>query len=241
MSIVNFLYNKNVVLVGPSPSLKGSGAVIDKYEVVVRMNSALPIQDKDKEDVGTKTDILITGLSDDFMHHHSKKEDWRDRIKDVYENIWLKEKENGLKFIVCWHPTSTAFAQRQYVELKKIESGLESGLKIVTIPLSIHTEIRHACKCEPCTGVLAICYLMHFRLTRLYVTGLDFFEGGSYRPGYHPSMPQEITEAEGYKNKLKASGHDMDALKKYIDRFRYPVFHPDTKLKEALGWKDYTY
>jgi len=232
MSIVVYLYNKRVVLVGPAPSLKDSGVTIDNYDIVVRMNSALPITEDLYKDVGYKTNVLITGLSDDYMSHMSRQTDYKDRIKDVYDTVYLPAKEKGLKYIVTWHPKMSPFSARQVKVLERINNDFE----IVYIPAAIHREIRNGTGGEPNTGTMAIVYLLAFRLQELYVTGITYYADG-YRKGYHPCISQKESENENFRKELqRCSGHKFDAQLKYLQRYRYPVFRPDTELRRVLKW-----
>ena len=58
----NFFSNKSVAIVGPSSKMdkSGCGKLIDSFDIVVRLNRALPI--KNTEDLGTRTDILYNNL-----------------------------------------------------------------------------------------------------------------------------------------------------------------------------------
>ena len=232
MSIVADLYQKKVVLVGPSPSLKDSGKLIDNYDYVVRMNSALPVAEIDYEDIGYRTDILITGLADDYMSKHSKQLDYKDRIKDVYENIFLPAQDRGLKYIVTWPVKSTPFAEMQIEAFNEINEVFE----VINIPLDIYLNIRDASRGEPNTGTLSIVYLLAFRLQELYVTGITYYADG-YRVGYHPNITAEKSSEEGFRKDLQNnSGHRFNAQLSYLQQFRYPIFNPDAELRRVLKW-----
>ena len=53
------LKDKKVIVVGPSPSLEGSGKgkEIDGYDIVVRVNKGFPIEEGFESDLGSRTDI----------------------------------------------------------------------------------------------------------------------------------------------------------------------------------------
>lgn len=61
----HFLKDKTVALVGPSESISGTnkGHIIDKFDIVVRLNKSLPLPSKLAADIGTKTDILYNSLN----------------------------------------------------------------------------------------------------------------------------------------------------------------------------------
>ncbi|MBU8911321.1 MAG: glycosyltransferase family 29 protein [Desulfobacterales bacterium] len=233
-SIVADLYGKKICLVGPSPSLKDSGQLIDSYDIVVRMNSALPAPEELHKDIGLRTDILITGLAEDYMCHNSRKEDYKERMEDVYINYYIPAKASGLKYIVVHHPAYTRFTQKQYAALEEINNKY-NDFTLVYIPLDIHKQIRNATQGEPCTGTLAIDYLMQFKIKELFVTGFTFFKDGYYE-SYHPSMPIDRTNKPEYKESVIKSGHSVDEQLKYLERYKKPVFHPDDVLTGILGW-----
>jgi hypothetical protein len=61
----NYVSNKCIALVGPASSIIGSnkGPVIDKFDLVVRLNKALPLPENLKNDIGSRTDIIYNSLN----------------------------------------------------------------------------------------------------------------------------------------------------------------------------------
>ncbi|MDA7794004.1 glycosyltransferase family 29 protein, partial [Glaciecola sp.] len=55
----DLLKDKRVIIVGPSPSLVGSGKgkEIDDYDIVIRINKGFPIEEGMESDLGSRTDI----------------------------------------------------------------------------------------------------------------------------------------------------------------------------------------
>ncbi|MFW6130642.1 MAG: glycosyltransferase family 29 protein, partial [Atribacterota bacterium] len=64
LNFSNFVKGNSAVLVGPAKSIEGSnqGEMIDSFNLVVRMNKAVPVPDSVKEDIGSRTDILYNCL-----------------------------------------------------------------------------------------------------------------------------------------------------------------------------------
>ena len=62
---LEYLKNKRVVIVGPAPTMVDSKQhdIIESYDVVVRLNRALPILEKLKPDIGSRTDILYNCMN----------------------------------------------------------------------------------------------------------------------------------------------------------------------------------
>ena len=67
-----FLKNKKVVLVGPSSYLKGikQHDLIESYDIVVRMNVGYKFAEKLQRDMGERTDILYSSLSNYFFSNY---------------------------------------------------------------------------------------------------------------------------------------------------------------------------
>ena len=57
-----YLKNKSIVIVGPSSSLfdQKNGNIIDNYDIVCRIKKSYPLNKKNYEYTGKRTDILIT-------------------------------------------------------------------------------------------------------------------------------------------------------------------------------------
>jgi len=168
----SYLKGKRVVIVGPAPSVVGSeqAALIDSYDVVVRLNKALPIPKDLQKDVGTRTDILYNCMnpSDDCGGIIS---------------IPLITK-CGVKFVVGAYPP--------------IDHVGVTKLRIKTDNLSFYHKHKNAWKnfCYtdkthflslwklmklPNTGTMAILDLLRFDIKELYITGISFFKGGYIR------------------------------------------------------------
>ena len=60
----NYIKNKSLIIVGPSPSLIGKklGNFIDSFDVIFRIKKSFPVPKEYEVDLGTKTDVLISHL-----------------------------------------------------------------------------------------------------------------------------------------------------------------------------------
>ena len=56
----DYLKDKRVIIVGPAGYMENSyrGEMIDKYDVIVRMNLASPVPPERYKDIGSRTDVL---------------------------------------------------------------------------------------------------------------------------------------------------------------------------------------
>ena len=60
-----FVNGKCIALVGPAQSIidSGKGNIIDKFDLVVRLNKSIPLPDNIRNDIGSKTDIIYNSLN----------------------------------------------------------------------------------------------------------------------------------------------------------------------------------
>jgi len=159
-----YLCGKRVVIVGPAPSVDGSAQhdFIESFDVIVRVNEALPIPESVRCDVGSRTDIL----------YHCMLE-MRGRDFAALVDGW------GLKFLCSAFPNT-----RWYVRdnLSFLHLGVRCPYRI--LPLLLWKRLFKALGCTtPNTGTTAICDLLSHDIKELYITGFTFYQGG-YSQGY---------------------------------------------------------
>ena len=167
--LMEYLKGKNVIIVGPAGYLhgKGLGKWIDSFNVVVRINHAIPVEYP--EDYGTKTDILYHILS------HRGKNGVHKRLVERWEvELWSKK---GLKWLVSRHESLSR-------RVKQMETVIDGLMPWVTIHRIFYRKIQGLIgNKNPNTGVIAMMHLLTFPITKLQVTGFDFYESGVYE-GY---------------------------------------------------------
>ena len=178
----DFLQGKTVALVGPAKTMVGSaqGPSIDQYDVVIRTNKALPIPDRLKADIGTRTDVLYNCLN--------QGEDAGGPIK---LDLW----KNELEWLCSPYPKYSYF-QSGVERFEKVNKGL---VKFNVFDLEEYLSFEKQLGCRPNTGVLAIHELLRSPLRQLYITGFTFFKGGYY------SEYRDYTEAK-VLGLIKAAG-----------------------------------
>lgn len=211
---IKYISNKKVIIVGPAGYLegKGLGHYIDSFDIIVRINHALPISNK--IDYGERTDILYHILS-----HRSKDGIHKDLVTKDEIKMWKKE---GLKYLVSRH----SFHSR------RVQSLLKDLSIIGWIPLrqnfydGIKNQISNK---NPNTGVIAIMHLLRLKPESVNVIGFDFYRSGVYK-GYGDIKEGECADT------VNSQWHDnqaqIDYLKKVL-RTERRLFIDDA-LKEIL-------
>lgn len=182
----NYLKNKKVALVGPSPYLSGQekGSIIDMYDVVVRIQHDI----LNTSDYGTRTDIVQSCLNSNYgppLVSHIKELAEKDRPKFVISN----DTASALKRDGTW-----AFVDELYDEIFK-------DLKVPFIHLrnknktwnrwALYWEIYAKQHIEKFSnnkftkysanfnsGYGSISFLLSYDLKELAVFGMDFYNVG---------------------------------------------------------------
>ncbi len=167
------LAGKNLAVVGPAPTLEGSGqgAFIESHDLVVRINRGYVIRDALRPDIGERTDILYHScwFGEKFLPERKK---WIDAIPS--EVSWI-----------C-----TAYPRRDLdhhyaADIATFEADLAGRIPLRIMPLARHLALVEAIATRPNAGVAAIDDLLAFGVAAVYVTGFTFYSGQRpYRQGY---------------------------------------------------------
>lgn len=209
-----YLKDKNVILVGPAEYLVGQskGEEINKYDVIVRMNSSIPVPDKYKEDYGNRTDVLYHRLASQGFPTEQTIRSWRsDGVKWIVVKMQTDHKKiNRLKGLIKNHKVSWLTAQKTVDELKK--------------------KIDRA----PNQGIITIVHLLSYPIKSLTVMGIDFYATGYFR-GYNNLVNDSEREKMRIKNR-QGRIHNMASQVKYLRELwetdeRFVI---DDTLKEVL-------
>lgn len=161
----HYLKGKSVVLVGPANSIIGTnlGKTIDKFDIVIRLNKALPIPLNLENDIGSRTDIIYNALNTtDFPGQNN-----------LDTNFY---KKNGVKFVVSPYPFSGVF----YNDIINYISKYKFDLPFRTVKQSKFSAFKNQLKTRPYTGTSAIMDLLTFDIKALYITGIDFYNTPYY-------------------------------------------------------------
>ena len=202
-----FLLNKKIIIVGPAKYLIGKkmGKFIDNFDIVIRIKKSFPINPDLSEDLGTKTNILLSSLK-------------TTRVKDInrksyYQNNFNKEdiiKMNELlNFILFPYPTIiepfTKF-YNQYLLLTTINTILVTG----TNKLTEYQKFIKKLDTTPTIFMCALWYLLLYNFKELYIIGITFQKDGYYEEYKTEEMFKAAQKRTLNKKKKKSSIHDME-------------------------------
>ena len=208
-----FLKDKKVVIVGPSKRIKGSGqgGVIDSYDIVVRVNLGLNIQENLKEDIGSRMDILYSAMSRYY---------WDTRVFSK-KSLSRLEKRYDIKWIV-----NTGIRRAMILRMAedKMRSKTKMDLKLVSLKNIKY--IKRKLKGKPTAGIISIYDLLHYDISELYVTGFTFYNIMSskherkdyYYENYSPRYSESIGNV--YKHDLKGEARLLYKMKKKDKRVK---------------------
>jgi hypothetical protein len=185
------LVGKKVIIVGPAFYLRGAGLgeYIDSFDVVVRVNHALPI--KYPEDYGSKTTVLYHILSHRNHVGAGKLTVTEDEVKS-WDTDWVVSR---------WDSRSA--------RIRQVGPYLE-GRKWTAMSHEFYYKVRRGVgRLSPNTGISAIAHLLQSELKELRVVGFDLYRSGVYE-GYG-----DVREKE---NALEVNDrwHDTDAQLRYL-------------------------
>lgn len=213
----DWLRGKRVIIVGPAGYLqgRGKGEWIDSFDVVVRVNHAVPVSFP--EDYGKRTDVLYHILSrrNQTGNPFAKVLVEREEIE-----LWKKE---GVEWLVCRHASASNRA-------KEMGPKINGLLKWCCIHHSFTTRITQSFNSKtPNTGVAAIIHLLASDIASLDIVGFDLYASGVYS-GYGDLRPGEDAK------KINDKWHDTREQIEYLRRVykREARLHIDDHLKGIL-------
>ena len=156
----DYLSGKNVAIIGPAKSIQGTslGSMIDKFDIIVRINKALPIPERLKIDIGSRTDILYNSLNTtDYPGENN-----------INVNFL---KSNGVKFVCCPYPNNGVFQN----DITMFIKNSQFQIPFRSVNYRHFIEAQNMMKTRPYSGTMAIIDLLKFNINMLYVTGIDFY------------------------------------------------------------------
>lgn len=210
------LYHKSVIIVGPAGYLKGQGKGpwIDTFDLVVRVNHAIPIAFP--EDYGSRTDILYHILS-----HRNPEVSGKSLIDRGEVQEWKKA---GVKWLVSRHSATSR-------RVREVGPIINSHLPWCCMHHSFYEGTKRAIgEKSPNTGIAAILHLLSVPIRSLNVVGFDLYASGVY-PGYG-----DVGEGESalqINDRWHSKNAQVEYLKKVLRRDNRLKI--DENLKEVLG------
>lgn len=199
-----YLKGKRVVVVGPAPSILGSKQhdIINSYDIVVRLNKALPLPNNLKEDIGSRTDVLYNCMN-------PSSECGGDIDIDLL-------KKCGVKYLVSPYGQVSGPKYRFNRDILSFsEKNLEKGKgKTFSIPFC-HIDTAYFKKLLkimqlPNTGICTILDILKHPIKELYITGFTFFKGG-YIKEYRRYNEKQVLE-----KMAKYNLHNQEKQLKYM-------------------------
>lgn len=183
--LASYLADKRVVLVGPAASLLGrrQGSLIDSFDVIVRLNLAVPATPEHYADIGSRTDILYHVLFNNRMMHTLKRTHDAAEIKS-----W---KDDGVQWIVTRQSGSSD-------RLPSFKRVLGNQIPLIMMPEGYVDKLRSKVHILPSTGTIAITHLLDYPISSLFVTGFDFYKTGYYE-GYGGFTKEQAEKGRGGK------------------------------------------
>jgi len=156
-----YLEGKRVCLVGPAFAIKDLSQkdLIDSYDVVVRINKALPVHENLYDSSGTKTNVLYNCLDTD---------------PESGGHLHIGYLQEEIDWLVCPYPSIQPFSGN----IQNFINCNMNRLKFCTFEKDYYIKLSSEMGTRPNSGVLAILDLLSCDIEELYITGITFFKGG---------------------------------------------------------------
>lgn len=217
----NFLKNKKVAIIGPSPSVKSSknGLFIEEnYDVIVRVNKHWKHDPSLNEYIGERTDILYNcldyredcGGKIDFEYIKDKVQYIVSTIKYDFNNKKHRDKQFHGKSFLNW-----------YYHFHK---NNQNKVKFIPISSSLYDEYDTKAGTRINTGLMAIFHILYFDIQELYIKGFSFFLDG-YLTDYRNVINNEVCS------------NDTDTVSKVFD-FMVVKNHNHDQEKQWMLFKE---
>lgn len=163
-----FLKDKKVVIVGPSPSLEesGKGDWIDSFDIVVRINKAFPVEEEMTKDIGTRTDIHYHCLCTD-MHCGGP--------------VFYQEMKESNVFVSCPYPKWVRPFHSDVTRFEKDNKKWDLGFHV--LDTDYYMGIAEMLGTRANSGTLTILDLLCYDVKELHITGFTWFRDG-WRKSY---------------------------------------------------------
>lgn len=217
----DLLKDKKVIIVGPSPSLVGSGKgkEIDDYDIVVRVNKGFPIEEGLESDLGSRTDI----------HYHCLH-----TSPECCGDIFYKEMKEADVFVSCPYPKWISNFHGDVTRFERDNKKWDLGFHV--LDTDYYLGIADMLGTRANSGTLTILDLLCYDVKELHITGFTWFRDGwrkSYKKlsddkfkkvsdevksefnGNHKQKPQEDLVREIYLNDSRVFIDDI--MKKILE------------------------
>lgn len=177
----DYLKGKRVILVGPAPSTEGTKQkeFIESFDIVVRMNVALPVPLDRIEDIGERCDILYNNMNQEPVNGG--------RLDPNYLN-------ETVKFLASSFPIIDPFKK----DIIKFNNENKGYVPFHIFDNDLYNQLTKDIQCRPNIGISAIVDLLSYEISELYITGITFFQGGYDKSYRNLTESQIVTYMDRY-------------------------------------------
>ena len=159
-----YLKEKSVIVVGPSPHLKGlgRGSEIDSYDIVVRLNKGWKVDNELQEDYGQKTTIRYHCM----MEHESNG--------GKYEIELMKS--NGVEWLASQFPYNLDYFHN---DNKKFRDLNKDSINFhVPADILYHLNLHEMMETRANVATSAVFDLVNYDIKNLHLSGISFYRDG---------------------------------------------------------------
>jgi hypothetical protein len=193
--LLNLIENKNIVIVGPAPYLKGlnRGAEFDNSDVIARPNEIIPPK-KLRKDYGSRTDLFFCNFGTIWMPGIKRKlslDDHDDHFKKIKLVIGsaIKAHHSEGDFL-SWPDNHVSAIPNNFQSINKY------NLPFYWIGVKDYKKIYKNIGVEFNTGIAAMSILLCYPIKSLKISGFTLYKGGNtYEQLYYKGHMDEIDTA----------------------------------------------
>jgi len=199
-SIKEMVSGKRVCVVCPSPALDGlgEGSLIDSYDVIIRVNQKFKMSEEKECDYGTRNDILVGSFNQKNIDECNKN----------YEYI------KSYKHVVGVMPSSNYPPKINFFN-KMTKDGVECTRLNDRYIYRVFKDVGTV----PNSGLMAIALLMNYDIIEMYVTGLTFYNMGTFGDIYYSEYKDSVKSVGQTVNK-DIHDHKIHKQQPQINYFR---------------------
>ena len=171
-----YLKGKRVCIVGPAPTIKHleQKEEIDSYDVVIRLNKALPVPESLFSSSGTKTNVLYNCLNPE---------------PESGGTLHIGYLQEEVDWLVCPYPNILPFS----IDIKNFIRNNQDRVSFCHFEEEYYAKIISEINTRPNTGLLTILDVLSCEIEELYITGITFFKGG-YVDEYRYHTEESVME-----------------------------------------------
>jgi hypothetical protein len=239
------LSGKDVIIVGPAETLKGTGQgkIIDGHDLVVRFNTAIhhiPFTSELANDIGTRTDILYCNNEVIIKQILFQQGITHEKFRGVCEAaaiMYLVGTNNGYTFPVADEPEPHCRSEYLAFNLFLKQQGLGMGFRMLHTTSACARTLLSGYIGR--TGFLTILDLLSYDIRRLSITGMTFYHSGG-----HLFLKESAGELHPMKDHLgrespeNVAGHnsylELELMRKLVRLYGLKL-QLDEHLKKLVG------